>query len=146
MLAVHIKWALCRFERSGGELVAERRERVVAVVIDEEHAARAGHAAGRLDVAGDALHRDVEHLGVGRAQRVDGESLGEGPAGVVVGILLRIVRGPVLIVEQRVGDARVRLVHADDVTARGKLPNLGGFHRPRRTTIGCSRAPRPASR
>src|SRR5438045_9419719 len=86
------------------------------------------------------------HLGVGRAQRVDGESLGEGPAGVVVGILLRIVRGPVLIVEQRVGDARVRLVHADDVTARGKLPNLGGFHRPRRTTIGCSRAPRPASR
>src|SRR5438045_6977267 len=48
------------------------------------------------------------HLGVGRAQRVDGESLGEGPAGVVVGILLRIVRGPVLIVEQRVGDARVR--------------------------------------
>src|SRR5579884_1054339 len=35
-------------------------------------------------------------------------------------MLLRIVGGPVLPVEQGIGDARVRLIHPDDVTAGGK--------------------------
>src|SRR5207302_1545675 len=43
------------------------------------------------------------------------EEFGEGPAGVVVRRALRIVGAPVLIVEQRIGNAAVRLIHADDI-------------------------------
>ena len=81
----------------------------------------AGDAAGRLHLALHQLHRRVEHLHVGDADRLHAEALGERPAGVVVRPRLRVVRRPVLVVEQRVGDARVGLVHPDDVAARREL-------------------------
>jgi len=40
--------------------------------------------------------------------------VGERPAGVVVGMFLRIVGRPELAVEQRVGNAGVGLIHAND--------------------------------
>ena len=73
----------------------------------------------------DRLHRRVEHLHVGDAHDLDVAQLAEGPAGVVVRIPLRIVWRPVLVVEQRVGDAAVGLVHAQDVAAGGERPRLG---------------------
>ena len=56
------------------------------------------------------------------------------------GVLLRIVRAPVLVVHQRVGDAAVRLIHADDVRAGGegaarRLRPLGGAF----ALLSCSR-------
>ena len=135
--AVGLERAFGGVERRGRKLVPERRESVVAVVIDEEHGAGASHAALGLDVAGDTLHRDVQDLGVRRAQRAHAEALGEGPAGVVVRILLRIVRAPVLVVEQGVGDARVGLIHADDVAAGGELARLRRCDRRRRRAVAC---------
>ena len=124
VLAVGIE---CRFgglEIGCGQLVAQRRERIITVVIDEKDTACSRHTTRRFDVAGDALHRNVEHFDICRPQCTNREAFGEGPTGVVVWILLRIVRAPVLIVEERVGDARVRLVHADDVASRWKRPCL----------------------
>src|SRR5258708_14791704 len=59
-------------------------------------------------------------MGVGDAGYADVESLSKCPGRVVIRGLLRIVRTPVLIVEQSVGHTGVRLVHADDVTSRGE--------------------------
>ena len=71
------------------------------------------------------VHRCVQHLGIEHANGLHAEGLGKRPARIVVGIRLRIVRRPVLVVEQRVRDAGVRLIHPDDVAARGKLAWFG---------------------
>ena len=123
------------------ELVAQGDERVVGVVVDRVDRIRAVrrrilslYAAGRLDLAFDRFHRRVEHLDIGDANRLDAEALRERPAGVVVRGFLRIVRGPILIIEQRVGDARVGLIHADDVAAGGEFFGFH-LHRPRRRRL-----------
>ena len=67
-----------------------------------------------------ASHFGVEHFDVGHARHLDVAELAEGPPGVVVDALLRIVGRPVLVVEQRVGDAAVGLVHAHHVGAGGE--------------------------
>jgi hypothetical protein len=92
------------------EPVAQRGERVVSVVIDGHDRPASGDAARRANVSGHPLHGGVEHLGVGHPRRFDAEALRERPPGVVVGCPLRIVGGPVLVVQQRVGDAGVGLV------------------------------------
>ena len=76
------------------QLVAQRDQRVVGVVVDREDRPVAGDAARRLHVALDELHRRVEHLHVGDAHRLHAEALGERPAGVVVRPRLRVVRRP----------------------------------------------------
>jgi hypothetical protein len=123
-----------RVDRRVLQLVAERCERDVRVVIHEEDRSAVHDAALRPDVAPHFLHRGVEHLQVEDARGLDVEQLRERPAGVVVRRLLRIVRAPVLIVEQRVRDAAVRLIHADDVGAGGE----GAAHRRgRRVPVPC---------
>ena len=47
--------------------------------------------------------------------------MGERPAGIVVGMFLRVVGSPELAIEQCVGHAGVGLIHADDETAGGKV-------------------------
>ena len=107
------------------EAIAERGQRRIGVVVDREDRARPADASRRLEVALHHLDRRVEHLHISDAHDLDVEQLAERPAGVVVRIALRIVRRPVLIVEQRVGDAAVRLVHADEIRAGGEGPRLG---------------------
>src|ERR1700733_9128416 len=58
---------------------------------------------------------------------VDTKEGAERPAGVIVRTLLRILRRPELTIEQRVGDARVGLVHADDVTPSRERTRCGRF-------------------
>ena len=74
---------------------------------------------------GDRLHLGLEDRGVGDANGLDVEEMRERPAGVVIGMLLRIVRRPVLAVEQRIGDAGVGLVHADDDSCRRESASRG---------------------
>ena len=73
-------------------------------------------ATPRRKEFGDALHGTRKlPWGRGDASNLHAEEFAEGPAGIVIGSLLRIVGAPVLVVEQGVGDAGVRLIHADDV-------------------------------
>ena len=78
------------FERFLGNLdvrvlepIAQGDQRVVRVVIDREHAAFPGDAAGRRHFSLDRLHRHVEHLHVGDAHGLHSEALGKRPAGVI---------------------------------------------------------------
>ena len=89
-----------RIERCVLEPVAQRGERDVGVVVDDEHRAGAGHTAPGANLARQSLHRRVEHFHVGHADGLHVEQLGERPAGVVVRRPLRIVRAPVLVVHQ----------------------------------------------
>jgi hypothetical protein len=63
---------------------------------------------------------DLQNRGIENADHFQIEEVSEGPSGVVVGMLLRIAGGPELAVEQRIGDAGVRLIHADDDAAGGE--------------------------
>ena len=120
LLAAGVERLLGCLERRVLELVAQGRQRDVGVVIDEEDRAGVRDGAFGPDLAADFVNRRVEHLHISHADRRHVVQLGEGPAGVVVRRPLRIVRAPVLIVEQRIGDAAVRLIHADDVGAGGE--------------------------
>ena len=102
------------------QAIAKRQQRGIRVVVDEIHRAGAGHAPRRSHGAFDRLHRRVEHFRIGHARDVHVEHFGEGPPRVVVRLPLRIVRRPVLIVEQRVRDPAEWLIHADDVRAGGE--------------------------
>src|ERR1019366_6730680 len=65
---------------------------------------------------------------VGDARYLYVAELAEGPAGIVVDAFLRIVGGPVLVVEQGIGYAAIGLVHAQNVTGGGESARLGlGF-------------------
>ena len=99
------------------QAIAQRHDRVVRVMVDREHRTGAHNAALGANLAGHALHRRVQNLRIGHTDGLRVEPFRERPARVVVRVLLRVVRAPVLVVEQRVRDARVRLVHSDDVRA-----------------------------
>ncbi|NBS60061.1 MAG: hypothetical protein EBS65_24095 [Betaproteobacteria bacterium] len=116
-----LKRFLGRLEIGGLECIAECRERVVRIVVDGVDHSRPSDAARRRQRTGDQLHRHVEDLAISNANGLHGETFREGPARVVVRGLLRILRAPVLIVEERVGNTRVRLIHADDVAPRWEL-------------------------
>src|SRR5439155_10146745 len=83
------------------------------------------HAAGRLHRAGDARHGRGEHLQVRDARYLYVAELAESPTGIVVDALLRIAGGPVLVIQQRIGDAAVGLIHADHVAPGRKGARLG---------------------
>ena len=68
----------------------------------------------------------VEDFRIGDAHHLHVEKFAERPAGVVIGGFLRIVGAPILVIEQRVGDAGIGLVHADDVASGGKFFGRGG--------------------
>ena len=99
------------------QAIAQRGQRDVGIVVHEENGTAARDAALRTHLAADALHRRVEHFQIDDSRRLHVVQLAKGPAGVVIRRLLRIVRAPVLIIEQRVGNAAVRLIHAHDVPA-----------------------------
>ncbi len=107
------------------QTISQRDQLVVGVVVDDKHGAGACNAAARPDVAFEDLHRSVEDLIVGNADRSDIIQLAKGPGGVVVDIALRVVRCPILQIEHHVGDPAIRLVHADDIAAGGKF--TGGW-------------------
>jgi hypothetical protein len=84
------------------QLVAQRDQRVVGVVIDREGAAGARDAARRLDVSlTSSIGASRTFTSVTRTACTANAS-GKRPPGVVVGPRLRVVRRPVLIIEQRV--------------------------------------------
>ncbi len=63
---------------------------------------------------------------IGHAHHLHVEQMAERPAGVIVRMLLRIVGRPELMIEQRIGNARVGLIHAyhDAAGGKGLLPGL----------------------
>ena len=69
-------------------------------------------------------HRRLQHGLVSDAHRLHVAQRAERPAGIVV--RPRIVDVVILRVQQHVGHARIRLVHADDVRAGRKLLVLDG--------------------
>src|SRR5437660_1494363 len=102
------------------KFVAQRGKRGFGAVVDGKDGAFALHATRGLHFV-DALHRDFEHFRVGDAKYFDVEELAEGPAGVVIRGFLRIVGTPVLVIEERVGDAGIGLIHADHYAAGGEF-------------------------
>ena len=105
------------------QLVAQRDQRVVGVVVDREDAAGARRrrssaltspftssigASSTFDVGhADGLHAEAPRGTSSRCRRTGAPADRSAPR--------------YLIVEQRVGDARVRLIHADDVAAGREL-------------------------
>jgi len=102
------------------EFVTERCESRLGSVVDREYRAIAFHATGCVNFP-DAFHRHIEHLQIGDPSNLYAKKFAECPARVVVRSFLWIIRAPVLMIEQGIGDARVRLVHADNVAAGGKV-------------------------
>src|SRR5438876_4070237 len=90
-----------------------------------------------MNFAVDLFHRGVENFRVCYSHDLHVTEFAKGPAGIVIHALLRIARTPILIIEQRIGDAAVRLVHANDVAAgwEGALLCLGRSRR--RSSRGC---------
>ena len=117
---------LSRLERRILERVAQRGQRDVGVVVHQIDRSGTRDAARGTDRPGHLLDRRVEHFHVGDADSLDVEQLGKRPAGVVVRRLLRIVGAPILIVHQRIGDAAVRLIHANDERPGRKVRATGG--------------------
>src|SRR5438105_3282970 len=95
-------------------------------MIDDEDLAASLYPAGRPNFAGHAFHRRSKDLKIRDPHDLHVVEFTEGPAGVIIDILLRIVRAPVLIVEQHIDDPAVGLIHAHDVAAGREL---AGFSR-----------------
>src|SRR5271169_3339239 len=107
------------------QAIAERGESGLGMIIDGEEGAFALDAAKGTQL-GDALHGHGEDLRVGDASDLYAVEFAEGPGGVVVGSPLWIFGAPVLVVEKRVGDAGIGLVHANDKAPGGKVARGGG--------------------
>ncbi len=80
-----------------------------------------GHVHRGIQLA----HRRLQDGVVGDAHHLHVEQVAHRPGGVVVRVLLRILRRPVLAIEQGVGDARVGLVHAHHDAAGGEAARGG---------------------
>src|SRR5205085_10236476 len=102
------------------QTIAQRDQRIVGVVIDQVDRTFVRDAAGGAHLAGDTLHRGLQDFRIDYANHFYVREFAHGPGGVVVDVGLRIVWRPVLIIEQRIGDTAVGLVHTDDVAAGGK--------------------------
>ena len=68
--------------------------------------------------AAPGMHRHLQHIRIGDAFEIDVLQIAERPAGVVVHLF---IAADVLHVEHRVGETRVRLIHADDEAAFGEI-------------------------
>ena len=73
----------------------------------------------------DRLHAGLQDRRIGHAHDFEIEQMAERPARVVVRMLLRIVGRPELPIEQRIGDARIGLIHAHHDAARGNVSGFG---------------------
>src|SRR5439155_20835492 len=62
----------------------------------------------------------VQYFGVSHTHDFDVTQFTHGPRGIVIDRTLWIAGRPILIIEQRVGDPAVRLIHPDDVSAGWK--------------------------
>src|SRR5439155_8544913 len=107
------------------QTITKRRQTVISVVIDHIDAAIAIHSASGAHFAADTFHCRTEHFHVRDANDLYIREFAHGPGGVVIDILLGVVWGPVLIVEQRVSNPAIRLVHAYDVTTGRELSRFG---------------------
>ena len=108
------------------EAVAQRDHVVRAVVRDREQRAVAGHGAGERDL-GHRRHGEVEHRLVTDFSYVGVAHHPHRPRRIVVGPGDRIGVG--LLLEQRLGEAAVRLVALDDVRPGGEGPLLQPYFR-----------------
>ena len=70
------------------------------------------------------LHLRLQNRRIRHAHRRHSKQIRKRPPRVVVRMLLRIVRRPVLPVQQRIRNARIRLIHADHVAPRRKRLRL----------------------
>ena len=82
--------------------------------------ARAADLPCRLIQINHRRHRRLQNRSIRQPDSLHIEELRERPARIVVRMLLRIVRRPVLLVQQRIRHPRIRLVQTDNITARGK--------------------------
>ncbi len=83
-----------------------------------------GEALRQFERLRNRLHRRLQHRQVEHAHHLHIERIAHRPAGIVVGFFLRVLRRPVLAIEQRIGDARIRLVHAHDIATGSKRARL----------------------
>ena len=102
------------------QFVDEGQERELSGVGHGEYRAGAGDLAGQCRGIVERNHLRLENRGIGDADNFHIEEMSEGPAGVIVRMLLRVAGGPELAVEQRIGDAGVGLIHANDDAAGGE--------------------------
>src|SRR5688572_30373335 len=112
-----IKRLFRRFHLDVFQSITKRYECVVGVVIDQVDRASARYASRRTHVASHSRDRRLQHLCVGDAHNFNIPEFTHGPCGVIVNVRLWIVWRPILMIEQSIADAAVRLVHADDVAA-----------------------------
>src|SRR5205809_7466811 len=96
-------------------------------MVDDKNRTTAIHATHRSQIAIDAFHRSFKDLYVRNPNCLHVSQLAEGPAGVVINILLGIAWAPVLIIEQSIGYPAVGLIHPHKVTARGERACLSFF-------------------
>ena len=113
----------------GANTVHKPEQRALPRVGYDEHIAAAVQPRHDACGIGDRLHGRLQDRRVGHTGDVDVEQCGKGPAGVVVGVFLRVVWRPVLLVQQGIRNGRIGLVHAHDKTARGKGRLRGDFTR-----------------
>ena len=121
LLAAGVERLFGRLERRVLELVAQRRQRDVGVVIDEEDGAGIGRrrlwrrtspltfSTGASSTFTSVTRTACTLYSSGNVQPVSSYGVRCGSFGLQV-----------LIVQQRIGDAAVRLIHADDVGAGGE--------------------------
>ena len=103
------------------QLITERHQIVISVVIDQIDRAAAVNGAGRLHIALYQIHWRAQDLHICDADNLHIAWFSHCPRRIIVDISLRIVGRPVLIINQRVGYATARLVHAHDVRAGGNF-------------------------
>ena len=102
------------------EFVYQRQERDLTSVGDGKHRTATRHFAGKSGRIIEGSHARFEDRRINHPDSPHIEELAEGPSGVVVGMLLRIVGGPKLAIEQSIRGPGIRLIHAHDNAADGK--------------------------
>src|SRR5439155_10786670 len=102
------------------EPITQRDQLIVGIMIDEISRTSSDYRTRRADFTVDAIHGRVKDLRVNYTNSRNIRELAHGPGGIVVNLSLRVVGRPILIIQERVGDAAVGLVHANDITAGGK--------------------------
>ena len=125
LLARAFKWLFGCVHGRVAHLVTQGRKGGLRVVVDGKRGSLALDASGRADFR-HGIHGHIQDFCVRHPRHLHVKEFAEGPAGVVIRSFLRIVRAPVLVVQQSVGNAGVGLIHANDVTAYGEFACRGG--------------------
>src|SRR5262249_37100502 len=96
-----IEWLLSCFNGHFFQTVTQRSKRVVSIVIDKEHRAGTVDSPGRANLTSNAVHWRSQDLRISDSDYLNIPEFAHGPRSIVVNISLRIVRCPVLIIQQR---------------------------------------------